>query len=382
MLDGSGILAIIRRLLVLILVAGVFWHFYGETFEDRGFQGVVTEISADFHEVKEHPVIRNTWERIKQEVQMLSGRIADNLPTDEASEPTLATPDLNAPSEQVFSVHNIELGDDRANVEGQLGEPKRTSRNEYGVNWVTYHENYQNFMMVSYDEADQVNGLYTNNPLLSSTNGITFDSSREEVLSIMPKPLKSMRKGFINYQIQDNGEYNVFELDSSYATIFYDKHEGSTVTAILIIDEELEREKEKYFTDPSEELREGLEYQLFDLTNAARVQHGLSVLAWEEPARETVRDHSKDMAVNDYFSHTNLEGQSPFDRLAEDAISYQMAGENLAAGQPSSIFAHEGLMNSLGHRENKLRSGYESLAVGVAFNQDAQPFYTENYLSD
>lgn len=66
--------------------------------------------------------------------------------------------------------------------------------------------------------------------------------------------------------------------------------------------------------------------------------------------------------------------------MADDAISFRGAGENLATGQPSSIFAHEGLMNSLGHRENILKAGFDSLAVGVAFNEENQPFYTENFL--
>jgi uncharacterized protein YkwD len=59
-----------------------------------------------------------------------------------------------------------------------------------------------------------------------------------------------------------------------------------------------------------------------------------------------------------------------------------LAGENLAYGQFSSIFAHEGLMNSLGHRENILRKDYEYLGVGVAFNDESQPYYTENFFCE
>ncbi len=87
------------------------------------------------------------------------------------------------------------------------------------------------------------------------------------------------------------------------------------------------------------------------------------------------------MADNNYFSHTNLNGQSPFDRMTEDNITYQMAGENLATGQISSIFAHEGLMNSLGHRENILKSEFEEIGIGVAFSRDSRPYYTENFLT-
>ena len=60
----------------------------------------------------------------------------------------------------------------------------------------------------------------------------------------------------------------------------------------------------------------------------------------------TARKHSLDMAENDYFSHENKQGKSPFDRMKDDGIRFRGAGENLAYGQSSSIFAHEGLMNS------------------------------------
>lgn len=280
-----------------------------------------------------------------------------------------------------FSIYTIEIGDTKTKTEQFLGEPKRTSINEYGVEWNAYHDQYRNFVMVAYNDENKVAGLYTNQDLLASTVGITFDSSRESVLSILEEPLTAISKGLVRYQLQDNGEYHTFFIDDNYVTIFYDLHENNTVTAIQIISDELEQKKEDYFAVPNEELKEGLEYQLFDLTNAARVVHGLSPLSWEEKLRTTARDHSIDMAVNNYFSHTNLEGQSPFDRMLEDDIVFRIAGENLATGQPSSIFAHEGLMNSLGHRENILKSDFRSLAVGVAFNENAQPFYTAKFIT-
>ncbi|WP_188856015.1 CAP domain-containing protein [Oceanobacillus indicireducens] len=371
----------LRRFIVLLLIVGLFWHFYGDSFKESGVGGVFENIQSDIYRIGEHPVVSNTIDWIGQEIRLLSDKVSETF-QDQDSPIQLEKPELSAPSDHLFSIHSIELGDLRADVEAQIGEPERTTRNEYGVDWVTYHQNYQHFMMISYDDDDRVNGLYTNQDLLTSSNGITFESTREEVLSVLPKPLQTLRKGLVNYEIQDNGEFHTFEIDQSYTTIFYDVHQNNTVTAILIIDKQLEKQKKNYFGMPSEELREGFEYQLFDLTNAARVKHGLSVLDWEESALETVRAHSQDMAENNYFSHTNLEGKSPFDRLTEDAVAYQRAGENLAAGQQSSIFAHEGLMNSPGHRENKLHNSYRTLVVGVAFNKDSLPFYTENYIAN
>lgn len=373
----------LRRLILLLLLAGGMWYIYGDTFEEAGIQGVYEEIKTDINEIREDPEVRRTINAISLEVESLFDKLTgeDENGIDTKEQTTVEKPELNAPSDQSFSVYNIEIGDSRASVEEQAGSPKRSSLNEYGVNWVTYHENYHNFFMVAYNDKDQVAGLYTNQDLVSSKSSITIGSQQDAVRSAMPEQETSIRKGLTRYQVQNKGEYDLFKIDGSYVTVFYDQHEDNTVTAVQIISEDLEEEKKGFFGEPSASLKEGFEAQLFDLTNAARVEHGLGVLSFDKAVQATARDHSKDMAVNNYFSHTNKEGQSPFDRMTEDGIAYRTAGENLAAGQSSSIFAHEGLMNSLGHRENILHPAFESLAVGVAFNDDAQPYYTENFLA-
>lgn len=291
-------------------------------------------------------------------------------------------PELEAPQKQQFSIHNIEIGDKKADVEQTLGKPLRSSLNEYGVNWHTYHKQYQNFMMIAYNDTGRVVGLFTNQDLISSTYGIKLGTAKETVQSHLGKPLEHIRKGMTLYQFGGDGEFDTYQIDDNFITIFYDEHRDNTVTAIQIVNETLENNRKEMYGKPSDELKEGFEYQLFDLTNAARVVHGKSVLTWNDLAKETARKHSQDMADNNYFSHTNPEGQSPFDRMQEDEIAFSAAGENLATGQWSSIFAHEGLMNSAGHRKNILHADFELLGVGVAFNQDSQPFYTENFFAD
>ncbi|WP_163972083.1 CAP domain-containing protein [Oceanobacillus halotolerans] len=372
----------LRKLIFLLLIAGTLWHFYGETYQQSGVQGVISDVQSDFHNFTQNPKVSSIMDTVKQEIHLLYNQLTDNEQDNKPSdEPNIEKPELDTPSEQTFSIHNVEIGDSRSQVEEQVGPPQRSSLNEYGVDWVTYHENYQNFFMASYDDHDQVVGLYTNQDLITSTQGITLDSSKETVLTTFDEPLRSIRKGFVNYQVENTGDYHTFQIDQNYVTIFYDKHDNHLVSAIQIIHEDLENQKEKFYGKPSDLLKEGFEYQLFDLTNAARAKYGIPTLTWDEAVRTTAQDHSKDMAENNYFSHNNLEGQSPFDRMTEDNIEYRMAGENLAAGQTSSIFAHEGLMNSYGHRENKLKEEFTSLAVGVGFGTDDQPYFTENYIT-
>lgn len=284
---------------------------------------------------------------------------------------------ITTPESQTFSVANIELGHTKQAIEEQYGASQAEYQNEYGFSWSAYHQNYQNFFLVGYDADNQVQSLYTNQDLLSSTNGITFNETKATVRDTLGEPLDAIRKGLTNYLITSDGEYDVYHIDNSYVTFFYDLHEKEKITAIQIIAAETELAKDNLYAPSSPALQAGLERLLFDLTNATRVKRGLSILSWSEQAQNTGRKHSEDMAINNYFDHTNLEGQSPFDRMSADNIVYTLAGENLAYGQPSSIFAHQGLLNSEGHRKNILQPDFSNLGVGVSFNNEDQPYFTE-----
>ncbi|MFS0596486.1 CAP domain-containing protein [Peribacillus frigoritolerans] len=374
------------NIVVLILLLSGLWYGYGKDIQESGFKAGVSAFASDVRSFINGPEVSTALEKLSTGVSSLIGSLTETLDTasEKESQETekVKKPALEAPADASFSVRNIEIGDTKDDVEKMAGKAKRNTRNEYGVDWFAYHENYQNFFMVAYDNNNKVVGLYTNQDLISSKEGIKRGTSKETVTGKMAEPVTKLLKGNVYYQIRsDGGEYDMFEMDNSYVTIFYDKHEKNTVTAIQIIDAKLEKQKSGYFAEAGPELKKGFEYQLFDLTNASRVNHDLSVLTWDKRVKVTAQDHSADMAVNQYFNHTNLEGESPFDRMEDDKINFRMAGENLAAGQNSSIFAHEGLMNSIGHRENKLQKDFESLGVGVAFDEENKPYYTENYLT-
>lgn len=370
------------RLIAILFLIYISWPFIAKQLDNSETQANFVSSIKENLEVPE--TISVLYDDIQQMLKQLGFQLDEMQQTQEQSEEEQPEKlELAPPSEQTFSIHNIELGNDKNDIEHNLGAAKRVSINEYGANWHAYHENYQDFFMVMYDDNNKAAGLYSNQDLLASTNGIKIgNSSKESVRSILGEPITKIQKGMVIYQLQEDSDNDLFLLDDAYVTIFYDKHENDTVTAIQIISKPLEENKKDFYTDASPTLKEGFEYQMFDLTNAARVNHQLPILAWDDHVRETAREHSADMAENDYFDHKNLEGQTPFDRMKEDAVAFHTAGENLAYGQLSSIFAHEGLMNSLGHRENILRQDYEYLGVGVAFNEKSQPYYTQNYYAN
>ncbi|MDM5326394.1 CAP-associated domain-containing protein [Neobacillus sp. CF12] len=370
------------RLIAILFLIYISWPFIAKQLDNSTIQADIVSSLKDNLEVPE------TFSILYDDIQQLLAQIGfqlDELPLTEekSNEVPQEKLELTPPVEQTFSIHNVELGNAKADIEHNLGAAKRISLNEYGTDWHAYHENYHDFFMIMYNENNKAAGLYTNQDLVASTNGIKIGSTtKESVRSILGEPITKVQKGLVIYQLQEDNDNDLFLLDDAYVTVFYDKHENNTVTGLQIISKAIEENKKDFYTEATPTLKEGFEYQMFDITNAARVNHQLPILTWDDHVKETAREHSLDMAENDYFDHKNLEGQTPFDRMKEDEVAFNLAGENLAYGQLSSIFAHEGLMNSLGHRENILRHDYEYLGVGVAFNDKSQPYYTQNYYAN
>jgi uncharacterized protein YkwD len=109
--------------------------------------------------------------------------------------------------------------------------------------------------------------------------------------------------------------------------------------------------------------------KVHDLTNDIRRDNGLAPLAWDGKLASISDGHSKDMARNDYFSHTNRAGCSPSCRAKNAGYSYYAYGENIAMGSNSGDVASrfmKGWMNSSGHRRNILNDNYTHEGIGVA----------------
>lgn len=106
------------------------------------------------------------------------------------------------------------------------------------------------------------------------------------------------------------------------------------------------------------------ERQLFDLVNREREEAGLPPLEWCASCAQVARFHSRDMYVQGYFSHVDIDGVDPFERLQRARIGYASAGENLAIA-PTAEEALQGLMASSEHRENVLRDTFDQVGIGV-----------------
>jgi uncharacterized protein YkwD/outer membrane protein assembly factor BamE (lipoprotein component of BamABCDE complex) len=381
-MGGGKILIHLIRLILLIAVLHFTWPIVQDQIDAPVLDKTIHELQATLNTLQNSHEIEKHLSTLKDNLQPLLdqlGSSVDHAPLPKHEEP-LEKVELETPK-QLFSIFNIELGQTKEDIELHLGKPQRVTLNEYETNWYTYHTNYQHFLMVLYDPNNKAAGLYTNQDLIASTTGLQLGSSKSDVRLKLGNPMTKLKKGMIYYQLEEKSDFDVFIHENVYITMFYDKHKKDTVTSIQLIHKDIEQKKSDIYPTVSPELKEGFEFQLFDLTNASRVNHQLPILTWDEHVRKTARKHSSDMAINNYFNHTNLEGESPFDRLQEDEVTFHAAGENLAYGQFSSIFAHEGLMNSMGHRKNILQRDFEYLGVGVAFNQASHPYFTQNFFA-
>lgn len=107
------------------------------------------------------------------------------------------------------------------------------------------------------------------------------------------------------------------------------------------------------------------EQTLLGLVNKARKDEGVEPLAFDANLLKTARLKAKDMADNNYFSHTSPTFGSPFDMMRQYGITFKTAGENIAGNQTIEG-AFKAWMNSDGHKKNILNSGFNLVGIGVA----------------
>jgi uncharacterized protein YkwD len=110
----------------------------------------------------------------------------------------------------------------------------------------------------------------------------------------------------------------------------------------------------------------GSDIELFaELMNAHRSTVGCAALTWNPEVAAVAQAHSEDMVARDFFSHTNPDGESPFDRLHNASITYSAAAENIAYGYPTADAVLQAWLGSAGHRANIENCALTEHGVGL-----------------
>ncbi len=136
-----------------------------------------------------------------------------------------------------------------------------------------------------------------------------------------------------------------------------------------------------------------VEQAILKYTNLQRKAKGLHELKWDANLAEIARDHSLDMAENNFFSHDNLKGEDPTDRAKKKgySVTKPLGGGSFSVGIAENIGkiptgsiegrgyvnsdadsigeAHvDSWMESPGHRQNILGSSYTRIGIGIAYD--------------
>jgi uncharacterized protein YkwD len=112
------------------------------------------------------------------------------------------------------------------------------------------------------------------------------------------------------------------------------------------------------------------------------------VLQWDADLAAVAQAHSRDMCDRDFFSHTNPDGQDPFERLNEAGIHWVAAGENI--GQASGYGVDESLVVietsfmdeaecEQNHRSNVLSRNFSHVGVGVYKCGNGYVYVTQDF---
>ncbi len=112
--------------------------------------------------------------------------------------------------------------------------------------------------------------------------------------------------------------------------------------------------------------------EVFRLANNERTKAGLNPVMLATELIQSAQSHTDDMAKNNYFSHTGLDGSTPPERAVGFGYN-SYAYENLAAGYATPEEVVKGWMNSTkGHRENILNPTHTEVGIGFSTSKTSQ----------
>jgi hypothetical protein len=112
------------------------------------------------------------------------------------------------------------------------------------------------------------------------------------------------------------------------------------------------------------------EQEVLRLTNEFRQKNGLKPLVIDQSLEKAADQHTQNMALQDFFSHTGKDGSRPWDRAKSAGYESGTVGENIAAGYGTPQDVVTGWINSPGHRANLLNTNYNEIGLGHYFLQN------------
>jgi uncharacterized protein YkwD len=111
------------------------------------------------------------------------------------------------------------------------------------------------------------------------------------------------------------------------------------------------------------------EKRLFAMLNRDRQAAGLPALAWDDKVADVARGYSTEMRTTKIVAHISAKSGSAADRVRAAKIKTPLVLENVARAYGLGE-AHQGLMNSPGHRANLMSASATHIGIGVVFGDE------------
>lgn len=130
-------------------------------------------------------------------------------------------------------------------------------------------------------------------------------------------------------------------------------------------------------------IKSGMERQLFDAVNSARVRERIPELIWHSGAALAAHAHSRAMAERGFFDHTDPQQGDLAERLNKAGIGWTSIAENLFHEQGHADPAGRAVqvwLKSAGHRRNLLNRTYTHTGIGAASDGGGTIYFTQIFL--
>ena len=312
------------------------------------------------------------------------------------SEPTEETDGQDQmPEGEIGRLDHLLPGTSEEDVRSLLGEPDRIEHHFLGYEWLVYHEPIDEYVQVAVEDGF-VREVYSLSEHFGYADVTIGETTYAELTSLYPLQEEIVIEGErVTYRLNgysDSLETYLSDSGDYLVQFFLDHHEDDNLTGIRIMDEETAlklnpsgmgwssfpdavflHERPELTEEEQDSVNRSNERIMFDLINVNRDRFGLNTLDFRPDISEVAYHHSVDMRENGFFAHESPFTGSPADRMEAAGLT-RGVGENLAFGQRDAIDANAALMNSLGHRENILQSGYQEVGIGVYHFHFTQKF--------
>ncbi|MRG85522.1 CAP domain-containing protein [Salinibacillus xinjiangensis] len=272
-----------------------------------------------------------------------------------------------------------------------LGEPDRKDPTSFGYEWWVYEGISGQYIQVGMKDQKSVTVFATGTDLPMSPVNIGDKYSHvEEYFPFNEKIEFETEQGSYHFELDDEEltQKPLVKFKNDYFAQFYFDTFTNELSSLRLMDSEtllhMKPFSLKYYgripeASPTngewEKIQAGREKQILAISNQIRQRFLLDPFQWDESVAEVAFSHSKDMVINNYFSHYDPDGDGLKERLTKNNVKYLSAGENIAAQYPDAASAVEGWLNSEGHRRALLNADFTHLGSGVY-----RDYYTQNFV--